>query len=427
MHSELAVWFEQKLVGNIRRSGRGRSGRTDIIFQYAPAWLEDKGTFPISLSLPFQSLPFGKEVSSNFFDNLLPEETVRKHVADANRLPVEDIFGLLQAIGADCAGALSILNPGEQPCPQEYAYKLIPPEALPEFLARQRTAPLGIGKNSVRLSLAGAQSKVSLLLSNDTPPQYKLPLGGAPGTHIVKPASLSDIPFLAENEAFCSILAKALGFETPETGLTPTMERGFVSRRYDRQQIPGRPIRRLHQEDFCQALGMPRTKKYQKHGGIGYKDCFAILDGCHNPEEDRWKLFRWAVFNYLIGNADAHAKNISLLYDKLPKPRLAPFYDLVCTAVYSQLDDAMAMKIGRKSAPNNLYDGDWKKFIALAGVPQTEAIAEMARLCVGLSILADGAGEKFLAVYGQIPLIPQIAAIIKKRVAYLRASMKLPS
>jgi serine/threonine-protein kinase HipA len=416
MASELVVWFEQELVGHI-----SRSGPKDIVFQYAPAWLEGEGSFPISLSLPFQFPPFSKEASSSFFDNLLPEEEVRKQVADNKRLSTEDIFGLLQAIGADCAGALSILRPGQAPRPQVYAYQPLPIAELPAFLAEQRINPLGTGDKYARLSLAGAQSKTSLFLSDDPPQSYARPRDGAPGTHIVKPVS-PRFPNLAENELFCTLLAQAFGLNTPEAGLTPTLERAFLIRRYDRRQTPDGDIRRIHQEDFCQALGVPRTKKYQSQGGPGYQQCFTVLDQCHEPEKDRQKLFRWAVFNYLIGNADAHAKNISLLYAEPPKPRLAPFYDLVCTAVYP-LNKNMAMKIGRKSNPGHVHGSDWEKLITLAKIPLDEGRHILQEMGTLPGFLLDNARDEFLAIYGQVPLISQIAATMKNRAALVLAAL----
>lgn len=420
MASKLVVWFEGERVGHISRSGRG-----DIIFQYTPAWLEGKDSFPISLSLPFQSPPFSKEASSSFFDNLLPEEEVRKQVADNNRLSTTDIFGLLQAIGADCAGALSILRPNQAPDFRAYTYQPLPIAELPAFLAELRINPLGSGNTPSRLSLAGAQNKTSLFLSNGSLQHYARPCNGAPGTHIVKLLS-PRFPNLAENELFCTLLARAFGLDTPEVGLTPTLERALLIRRYDRTQMVNdgvRRVRRIHQEDFCQALGVPRTRKYQSQGGPGFRQCFTVLDRCHDPEGDRRKIFRWAVFNYLIGNADAHAKNISLLYDEPPRPRLAPFYDLVCTAVYP-LKKNMAMKIGRKSNPDHVHGSDWTQLIALTKIPLDEGRHILQEMAAVPDFLLDNARDKFFAVYGQVPLVFQIAATIRDRAALVRAALE---
>ncbi|MDR2893540.1 MAG: type II toxin-antitoxin system HipA family toxin [Deltaproteobacteria bacterium] len=415
MASELVVWFERKLVGYI-----SRSGLKYIVFKYAPDWLESEDSFPISLSLPFQREFFSKEVSSSFFDNLLPEEEVRKQVADNKRLSTDDIFGLLQAIGADCAGALSILLPGQESRHNKHTYQPLSASDLPAFLAEQRINPLGTGDKYARLSLAGAQSKTSIFLSGDSPQRYARPCDGAPGTHIVKPVSLS-FPNLAENELFCMLLAQAFGLDTPEAGLTPTLERAFLIRRYDRRQTPD-GIRRIHQEDFCQALGVPRAKKYQNHGGPSYQQCFTVLDNCHEPEEERLKLFRWAVFNYLIGNADAHAKNISLLYDDPPKPRLAPFYDLVCTTVYP-LNKNMAMKIGRKGNPDHVYGSDWDKLIAHAKISLGDGRHILQEMGTLPSFLLDGARDDFLFMYGQVPVIHQIVTIINERAGLVLSAL----
>ncbi len=420
MAAELTVWLESKLVGDIRRAGLGH-----IEFQYASEWLNAPHAFPISLSLPFRHQAFDKNISTSFFDNLLPEENVRKLVADKERLPPDDVFGLLRAFGADCAGALSVLSTGKTPQSQECRYKSLSTSELSEFLDEQVINPLGGGEKGGRLSLAGAQSKTSLLLSADIPPKYSRPLYGAPSTHIVKPASPL-FPYLAENEVFCTLLATALGLDTQEVSLTPTLKRAFVIRRYDRELTPDGSIRRLHQEDFCQALGIPRTQKYQSSkGGPSYAKCFALLAHCHASENGRLKLFQWVVFNYLTGNADAHGKNISLLYDNPPKPRLAPFYDLVCTAVYPGISKNMAMKIGRKNNPDHIHWSDWLALQKAADIPQDDARQIMDGMCSALDSVLDAVINSFIELYGQeqLTLLANIAKVIRERVRHVRAAL----
>lgn len=418
MRDMLFVWFGQEHVGSIERRKNG------LVFSYAEEWLRKSGAFPISLRLPLQEASFNEQSSTIFFDNLLPEEAVREQVAAYYRLSSSDTFSLLRAIGADCAGALSILPQEERPrSPAEYKYRNIPVAELPKYLAALPLAPLGAGRQGVRLSLAGAQSKTSLRVIWESEEPFDEPLGGAPGTHLIKPSSnANNYSYLPENEFFCSVLGQGLKIEVPEARLTDTMPRAYVIHRYDRVQTPSGIIR-VHQEDFCQALGFPRTRKYQEHGGPGYKQIFALLDHCRNPDQDKRKLLQGIVFNYLTGNADAHAKNISLLYDAPPKPRLAPFYDLVCTAVYPAVNKNMALKINRKKNPRHVHRSDWQALCDQASVPFTEARENILGMCATLESILQPTADLFIEQYGIIPIIPSIVDVIKERLELLGAAL----
>lgn len=417
MHDMLSVWFALERVGSIKRHQKN-----GLVFSYAQEWLQKPGAFPISLRFPLQEKPFDEQCSTIFFDNLLPEDRVREQVAGYYRLPSSDTFSLLRAIGADCAGALSILPQEEPPhAPAAYTYKTIPIAALPGYLAGLPLAPLGTGRQGVRLSLAGAQSKTSLRVIEESEEPYSEPLNGAPGTHLIKPPS-DRFAYLPENEFFCSLLGRAMGLEVPETALTTTIPRAYLVRRYDRVQTPS-GIVRVHQEDFCQALGLSRTQKYQDRGGASYKQIFTLFSSCHNPEQDSRKFLQGVVFNYLIGNDDAHAKNSSLLYDMPPKPRLAPFYDLVCTSVYPVVNKKMALKINRKRDPRHVHSSDWQVLCSQANIPFTEARENILGMCATLEKILQPTADIFIAQYSVIPVIHAIVAVIQKRLDLLKVAL----
>ena len=194
--------------------------------------------------------------------------------------------------------------------------------------------PLLAGEDGIRLSLAGAQGKAAVAIRDGS---YLLPVGGSPSTHILKPDS-ERFPGLVENEFFCMRLAAALGLDVAPVEIAAAGSIRFLQvSRYDRRPDGAEGWTRIHQEDFCQALGIAPELKYQNEGGPGFKECFKLIRANSSiPVYDVLKLFDAVVFNFLIGNNDAHGKNFSFLYDG-DETRLAPLYDLVSTELYPDL------------------------------------------------------------------------------------------
>lgn len=405
----LTVWYNKKLVGKLYPAERG-----NVVFQYAASWLANAGSIPISLSLPLKDEAFSTDLSTAFFDNLLPEECLREAVARERGLESSATYALLEVLGAECAGAFVILPAHETPSDPPHSYTPLSQEALTRYIAQLPTQPLLGGQKEMRLSLAGAQSKGVVRI--DAQMAFSLPQNGAPSTHIIKPASIR-YPNLPGNEIFCMGLASHMRLEVPPFFLTSTLPQAFVVERYDRRIVDG-SIERLHQEDFCQALGLARSRKYQRGAGTAtLPQCFALLSHCQNPAGDVHKLLQWVIFNVCIGNSDAHAKNISLLYDG-KKPRLAPFYDLVSTAPYD-VSQKMALKIGGKNDGDRLYHGAWRRFAADISM-EYDALTNVGNGLV--SFLRDSidrlAGD-FIAQYGFIPEIAWIVETIKRRTTFL--------
>jgi serine/threonine-protein kinase HipA len=218
--------------------------------------------------------------------------------------------------------------------------------------------PLLAGENGLRLSLAGAQDKIAVTVQGDT---IALPLGNTPSTHIIKPEP-EHFPGLVATELFCMKLAQAAGLNVPETSLLQIGEKPCLQiQRYDRTRTPDGRILRLHQEDFCQALGYPPEHKYQQEGGPLLRDCIALLRAWSTvPALDIREFLDGVIFNMLIGNADAHGKNYSILYHDGER-RLAPFYDLVCTLAWPELSKIPAMKIGRCESMESITAVHWQK------------------------------------------------------------------
>ena len=221
------------------------------------------------------------------------------------------------------------------------------------------------GTEGLRLSLAGAQHKLPLIFSDG---KFSLPLDNTPSTHILKPEP-ERFPGLAANEAYCMTLAKQIGLKTAAAQYIDIENAPCILvERYDRTTDKENLTRRIHQEDFCQALEFPPEKKYQAEGGPLLRDCISLLrDWTTTPAGEIRAVIDGIVYNMIIGNADAHAKNFSLLYPDTVK-QLAPLYDMVCTLAWDELTKTPAMKIGKCRNINNLLTGHWKKMADETGL-----------------------------------------------------------
>jgi serine/threonine-protein kinase HipA len=354
----LEVYLHDRRAGTLRHKGNG-----NLQFRYDPDYLEAGGQ-PLSLNLPLRKEAFPHRACLAFFGNLLPEENVRAQLALTTGISASNDYRLLERFGGDVAGAVTLLAPGAPP-PQAGAgeLELLSPERLDEILVELPQRPLAAdGSGEVRLSLAGAQSKLPVVESEGG---FALPRGsGLPTTHILKPEP-ERFPGLVANEFFCMRLAAAAGLEVAEVDRAETASGlpYLIVTRYDRD-LTQEPVRRLHQEDLCQALGRPYFEKYQAEGGPGVLDAMALIDRASTaPARDRPQLWFALVFNVLIGNCDAHGKNYSLLYDSLA-PRLAPLYDLVSTAAYGELTQQLAMSIDGARNLDEIDHAAWQRLAA---------------------------------------------------------------
>jgi serine/threonine-protein kinase HipA len=355
MTDKLIAYKSNQKVGVLSRDG------DSYFFCYDAEWLRQENSISLSHSLPLQEEPFTTRGSIPFFSNLLPEGQLRDHIARKNRISAEDDFELLAILAGDCAGAIA-LYPEDVPPPSaenQHRYRHLSKEDKKRLFDEAFIGDLTFlgPEEKTRLSLAGMQDKLPIMIKDG---ELYLPLDGAPSTHIIKPQHFK-WKNLVENEAFCMALAKELGLNVPETFIIDEDDKAYVIERYDRKVDEEGSITRIHQEDFCQALGYSYRKKYEEQGGPGHKECFNLVKEFKNPLADKIKLLNLTVFNHLICNYDCHSKNISLLYNESTAPSLAPFYDLVCVGVYGLLSD-LAMSIGGVFSQRDLSLETWKKF-----------------------------------------------------------------
>ncbi len=357
----LEVFLHGRLAGVLRRKSNG-----NLQFRYDDSYIESGG-LPLSLNLPLQAKAFPHRACLAFFGNLLPEEDVRTQIALATGISAANDYGLLERFGGDVAGAVTLLPAdGGDAEPQGDSLEILSPRRLDEVLTALPQRPLAADEDGeVRLSLAGAQSKLPVV---ETDAGFALPHGsGRPTTHILKPEPRR-FPGLVANELFCMRLAADAGLEVAavDRGETESGLPFLIVSRYDRD-LTQEPIRRLHQEDFCQALGKLYIEKYQQEGGPSFGQAMELIDDVSSaPARDRQQLWLALVFNLLIGNCDAHGKNYSLLYDS-PAPSLAPLYDLVSTAAYDELTKRLAMSVDGATKLDEVGIGAWRKLAEVVG------------------------------------------------------------
>ena len=357
MSRVLDVYLHDRLTGQLVQTDTGQ-----LSFQYGAKYLGGDNA-PVSLSMRLREEPYEGEHARAFFSGLLPDDIVRHRLARYLGVSEKNPFALLEAIGGECAGALSLWPEGEKP-PEETPdqYETLDEQKLQEMLELLKRRPLLAGEDGLRLSLAGAQDKIAVGVKDG---QIALMRGTTPTTHILKPV-IADIESSVHNELFCMRLAVAVGIEAPQAEIRYAGETPYyLVARYDRafDEKAGR-VKRLHQEDFCQALGIMPDIKYEREGGPGVGACQKLLrEHSARPAADQLSFLERLIFNYLIGNADAHAKNFSFLYKSGQKPELAPAYDLLSTAVYPDLSSKMAMKIGGKYKPDDVFLRHWHRIV----------------------------------------------------------------
>lgn len=338
----LAVYQGKRHVGRLYDA-------QPLCFEYASAWLEYSEAVSLSPSLPLTQQVHASDGVLAYFENLLPEGDLRHHLE--LRHHTSTVFGLLKAIGGDTASGFTLLSPGESPAPPHY--RPIRWEALAEHLQhRERDPLLSQQGEEPRISLAGAQNKWLLMVQPDGTPA--IPEGSAPSSHILKPdiQGLKGVWATAINETFCMQLAAELGLEVAEASYQPET-RACLVRRYDRVPDAQGSLRRLHQLDFCQLADTPSLIKYESDGGPDLARCRKLLQEVGAPARDLQRLIGWLFFNLLIGNNDSHAKNLAILYTD-EGPRLAPFYDLMSTTLYSGLSRRFALRIGGEDRPSSI-------------------------------------------------------------------------
>jgi serine/threonine-protein kinase HipA len=404
------VYLNRAAVGTLTQDSGGLLG-----FRYSPEWLQRPGAIPLSRSLPLRAEPFRGKHARPFFAGLLPDEGPREQLAAVLGVSARNDFALLERIGGECAGAVSLLPEGMPvPAASEQRWRQLDELALQEVIAELPRRPLLAGREGVRLSLAGAQGKLPVTVEGST---VLLPLGAAASTHIIKPEP-DRFPGLVAVETLCMTLARAVGLAVPAVsrrsiGGKPCL----VVQRYDRTVGPDGTVQRVHQEDFCQAMGFPPERKYQQEGGPRLHDCIAMLrDWSTAPVLDIRDFLNAVIFSMLIGNADAHGKNYSLLYHQGQR-RLAPCYDLVCTLAWPDLSSTPAMMIGQGDSLDTLAPVHWQEMSQQTRLGWPMVRERIAGLCRAVQTELPTAALR--RATGDDAMVGRVVAIIERRAAAL--------
>jgi serine/threonine-protein kinase HipA len=346
--ASLAVWLYGALIAEITRD---RNNRVSMRFTEEALDRFGPDSPVLSTSLLVREERYSNAPTRDFFEGLLPEGEARNQIvrnindgrSEDQRLDPSDIFGLLSEIGRESAGAL-IVQPGNDPPSSQLISDVqsISNDLVAELIANLPQFPLGVDiPSDTRLSLPGVQRKLPLVKGTDG--RWAVPTDGVPSTHILKP-QIADtrFPKSVENEYFCMTLAAAAGLnvakvELEHFGGLPVL----VVERFDRRLVNGR-LQRIHQEDACQALGI--RQKYEQDGGPSFRRLAGVLSSFER-EGELGPLLALATFNIIIGNADAHGKNYSILHDESGQITLAPAYDVMSTVLYPDIDTVLGMYV----------------------------------------------------------------------------------
>lgn len=369
MSKRLIAYMEGNVVGAFVQRDGGR-----IAFSYSPQWHQDwvRGqAHPISTALPVSQSDACLDATA-FVAGLLPENARQRGLIgqELGLGDAPDDFKLLAMLGRDTAGALTIIPEGEEAA--EPSVEWIMADAFAGLLRSLPQRPLlidaGYGSS---LTLAGVNEKTAVVISKG---RIGLPRDGHPSTHMVK-IDIPGLPGSIKTEHFCLRLASAVGLQVPKTMIHQVEDQTFMLMdRFDRRKDAQGNIERNHQEDFCQALGVMPGQKYERKGGPGWRDCFDLLRGSLRPDAARETLLRMAVFQFLSGNPDAHAKNYALVYrGRHGGCDLAPLYDLNNAAAFKHhfksIRPVMAMRIGGQSDRDAVVEDDWMDFAAECDLP----------------------------------------------------------
>jgi serine/threonine-protein kinase HipA len=398
------------------RAGVLTDGVHGLELAYTDTW-RSSGRPPLSQSLPLDGAYDSVAVQA-FFGGLLPEGAPREQLARNLGVSAGNDFELLAALGGDTAGAISLVAPSAVPRPAGEDVEWLDDRTLVELIDQLPARPMHAEEDGeYRLSLAGAQDKLPVVVGADG--RIGLTKGRTPSTHILK-TPIAHLDGTVANEALCPAIGRLLGVETVIATPRRVGEREILLvERYDRR-LTEDGVRRLHQEDFCQALGVPVWRKYQAEGGPGLSDCFTLLRrAVAVPARDAVSLLDTVILSFLVGNHDAHGKNYSLLY--LPdssKVVLSPAYDILSTIAYEKtrpMSRKMAMSIGREYRPDYVRSRHLDQLLEEASLGVAAARRRLRGLARDAPAAAHQARRTLAAEGWEAPVLIRIVEIVEKR------------
>lgn len=412
---KLYVYFENQKVGTLIRD-------EDLVysFSYEDSWLESKTSFALSIAMPLSQKTFQNKITLSFFENLLPEGDLRTTIEKDHQ--IKGTFEFLENFGQDCAGAFVISKTEIEPLIIKDSMDLV------EVPLRTIYTAISNGKSVADviatldpgyLSLAGAQDKFPAVFKEG---RFYLPKDGSPTTHIIKTPILREgIKESVYNEYYCMQLAQKIGLTVPPCDVLQGPHPLFITERYDRIKIK-KNIHRIHQQDFCQAQGLPSDFKYEAKGGPSISQNYELILKNVPPKKRLQNIesyLDWICFNLLIGNNDSHSKNISFLFHE-GKNELAPFYDLVCTAIYPTLKKDFAFLIGDRTDFSQIGLNQFKlletQLKIKPGTFQTRMNAVILKIKENKNAVAESIENRF----PEVKIVDNISKLIDRRIKGLR-------
>ena len=412
---KLHVYFENQKVGTLIQDD-------DLVysFAYEDSWQSAQTGFALSLAMPLTQKEFQNKTTLSFFENLLPEGDLRKTIENDHQ--IKGTFEFLENFGQYCAGAFVISkNEKIKEISNNSADVVeVPLKTIYSAIKNKKSVADIIAKlDPGYLSIAGAQDKFPAIYKNG---HFYLPKDGSPTTHIIKTPILREgIKESVFNEYYCMQLAKKIGFAVPDCVVLPGLHPLFIVKRYDRLQIE-KKISRIHQQDFCQAQGIPSDFKYEAKGGPSLRQNYELIlknVAAKKRLQNIESYLDWICFNLLIGNNDSHSKNISfLMYEG--KNELAPFYDLICTAIYPTLKKDFAFTIGDRT---DFFKIGRNQFSLLEAELEIKSGAFRNRMNMVISKLLqnkDSVAEVIEAQFPEVKIVRRISETIDRRIKSLR-------
>jgi serine/threonine-protein kinase HipA len=412
---ELYIYYETHRVGTFQQDD-------DLIhtFKYHSSWLQNPCRFPLSLAMPLREEAFGNRITLSFFENLLPEGNILDRIQSSQH--VGGPFDFLAHYGADCAGAISILQPGHKPLASNAEkIKKIDMNLVYDAIESKRSVASALAEENVYLSLAGAQDKFAAIEKEG---KIYLPTDGTPTTHIIKiPIHHSKIKDSVHNEHFCLELAAAVGMPTAKSKVLEGPHPLLVVERYDRYIDAEGIHHRLHQQDFCQAQGILSENKYENKGGPTLKDNFDLLTATL-PVKTRLKsldlFLKWLSFNLLIGNHDSHSKNLAFLLTQTGL-EIAPFYDLLATTIYPQLTPNFSFKIGDRDKFSQIGKNQIEQQEAILGIKKNTLLTQIINMDERINKSAPSLMDRMKMKFPEVTVFDRIGEELASR----RKSLKM--
>lgn len=382
MDEKLIIRSGDRKVGTLTEAADRSIG-----FSYEDTWRDAwvKGdAHPVSLSLPLSSTQHVMDATA-YVAGLLPESVMHRQMLNVEMGLSENAsdFEMISRMGRDSAGAFTIIPETEDPdTNQSPSVSWLDENGVAEHLRSLPHRPLLMDEeHGIMLSLAGVNNKAAVVVSRG---KIGLPRHGKPSTHIIK-TDIAGLPGTTATENFCLRLARAAGLRAPLSRLLRAEDQTFILiDRYDRQRMDDGTVKRIHQEDFCQAMGVMPARKYQRHGGPGWAEGFRMMEHMAEPTGARLRLLGFAAFQFLIGNPDAHAKNYSVVYGNAGRVDLAPIYDLNNAAPFRKhfrrAAPIMAMRIGSKDRSDEVAENDWRDFADECGLRQQVVLTSLRKM-----------------------------------------------